>query len=116
MNAITQTIFVTDYTVAASIEAIAWNRTDMLDALSQDANDTMEVARDWSEVAIEIYEDEANITVNRNIVRLIITSLHSRLDQEVRRRDWEFNLEYAARVRSGRIDANGCGDTPVWGA
>lgn len=113
MNAIAR--FATDYTVAAEIEALAWK---LMDGEIEQGSDAMHLASMFADAATNEYETEAGVTFGataQNIVRIVSQSLRVRIEQEIRRCDWEFGLEYSKRQRQGRIDANGCGDVPVWG-
>jgi hypothetical protein len=114
MNAISQVCPATDYTVAAEIEAIAWK---LMEGDIEQGSDALQLAADYADMATDTYEDQAGMTfgaTHQNIVRLVRQSLTARIKMEISNRDFTFEVEYASRQRSGRIDANGCGDVPVW--
>jgi len=114
MNAFSHQAFVTDYTVAAEIEALAWK---LMACDIEQGSDEMKLASDYADQATEQYEDEAEApfgSTSQNIVRLVRQSLLARIKQEIRNRDFAFDLEYTKRRRSGMIDANGCGELPTW--
>lgn len=114
MNATTKIRYLTDYTVAAEIEAIAWK---LMEGDIETGSDAMQLAADYADVATDTYEDEAGVSFGvtaQNIIRLVRQSLLARIKMEISNRDFTFEVEYHNRQRSGRIDANGCGDIPTW--
>lgn len=114
MNAITQVRFASDYTVAAEIEAIAWK---LMDGVIESNSDAMQLASDYADDAAAVCEDDCEApfgSISQNIIRLVRQSLAVRIKLEIANRDFTFEAEYAARQRSKRIDANGCGDVPTW--
>jgi hypothetical protein len=103
--------------IAAEIEAIAWNESDLLGDIPEDEPDARYLASRYADQAASAWE-EANGCPEGYLPYRIVDSarraLVARIEAELARRDHLVEAEYRRRLRQGSIDANGVGHTPTF--
>jgi hypothetical protein len=103
--------------VAREIEGIAWDESDLLRDIPEQAPDAMRLASTYADVAADDWEDRSGLTFGSLPGRIIDTArraLIPRIEAEIERRDCLVRAEYARRQREGRIDVNGVGAVPSY--
>jgi hypothetical protein len=103
--------------IAAEIEAIAWNESDLLGDIPEDEPDAMYLASRYADEAAAAWEaanDCPDGSLPYRIVDTARRALIARIEAELARREHLVEAEYRRRLRQGSIDINGVGDAPTF--
>jgi hypothetical protein len=103
--------------IAAEIEAIAWNESDLLGDIPEDEPDAMYLASRYADEAAAICEAANDYPEGYLPYRIVDTArraLVARIGAELVRREHLVEAEYRRRLRQGSIDINGVGDAPTF--
>ena len=103
--------------IAAEIEAIAWNETDLLGDIPEDDPDTMYLASKYADQAATAWEAANECPEGYLPYRIVDAArqgLVARVNAEIARRERIVEAEYRRRLRHGSIDVNGGGATPTF--
>src|ERR1051326_2743248 len=103
--------------IAAEVEAIAWNETDLLCDIPEHDPDAMDLAAKYANEAATRWEDSNGRPDGYLPYRIIDPArraLIPRIEAEIDRRERLVEGEYRRRPRRGSIDVNGVGDVPTY--
>jgi hypothetical protein len=103
--------------IAAELEVIAWNETDLLGDIPDDDPDQLYLADRYSEQAASVWEEADGLRercLPYHIIDTARRALVARINAEIARRERVVEAEYGRRLRLHLIDVNGVGKVPTF--
>jgi len=103
--------------IAAEIEAIAWNESDLVGDIPEYDPDAMYLASRYADEAAAEWEQSNDCPDGYLPYRIVDTArraLVARIEAELARREHLVEAEFRRRLRLGSIDINGVGDAPTF--